>query len=158
MARNLVAEVHALLASNQPQTARAAGTLGACQKGTMPTALVVDDSLLIRHTVCRLLEQHGFTVESACDGLEALELLKRIEPSLIVTDLMMPKMGGIELIGILKQNPKTASIPIVVVAGHKSTSHPVEETAADYIIFKDIDIVEQLQKTLHSLSSQLTLP
>ena len=124
----------------------------------MPTALVVDDSLLIRHTVCRLLEQHGFTVESACDGLEALELLKRIEPSLIVTDLMMPKMGGIELIGILKQDPKTASIPIVVVAGHKSTSHPVEETAADYIIFKDIDIVEQLQKTLHSLSSQLTLP
>jgi len=121
----------------------------------MPTALVVDDSLLIRHTVCRLLEQHGFTVESACDGLEALELLKRIEPSLIVTDLMMPKMDGIELIGILKQNPSTAAIPIVVVAGHKSTSHPVEETAADYIIFKDIDIVEQLEKTLSVLSPQI---
>jgi CheY-like chemotaxis protein len=66
----------------------------------------------------------------------------------------MPKMGGPELIGILKQNPETASIPIIVVAGHKSTSQPPEETAADYIIFKDIDIVEQLEKTLDSLSSQ----
>jgi CheY-like chemotaxis protein len=131
-----------------PQTAQAAWNLGACQKGTMLTALVVDDSLLIRHTVCRLLEQHGFTVESACDGLEALELLKRIRPSLIVTDLMMPKMGGPELIGNLKQNAETASIPIIVVAGHKSASHPPEETAADYVIFKDIDIVEQLEKTL----------
>ena len=124
MVGNLVAEVHALLASNQPQTARADWTLGVCQKGTMTTALVVDDSLLIRHTVCRLLEKHGFSVESACDGLEALELLKRIQPSLIVTDLMMPKMGGIELIGILKQNPEDCSIPIIVVAGHKSASHP----------------------------------
>lgn len=118
----------------------------------MITALVVDDSLLIRHTVCRLLEQHGFTVESACDGLEALALLQRIQPSLIVTDLMMPNMAGPELIGILKQNPDTASIPIIVVAGHKSASHPPEETAADYIIFKDIDIVEQLEKTLRALS------
>ncbi len=141
-----------MIAWNLPQTARAARTLGACQKGTMPTALVVDDSLLIRHTVCRLLEQHGFTVESACDGLEALELLKRIQPSLIVTDLLMPKMGGLELIGTLKRNPDTASIPIIVVAGHKSASHPPEETAADYVIFKDIDIVEQLEKTLRALS------
>ena len=107
----------------------------------MPTALVVDDSMLIRHTVCRLLEQHGFTVESACDGREALETLKRIRPSLIITDLMMPNMGGLELIGALKQNPDTAGIPIIVVAGHKSTAVSVEETAADYIIFKDIDIV-----------------
>jgi CheY-like chemotaxis protein len=122
----------------------------------MLSALVVDDSLLIRHTVCRLLEQHGFTVESACDGLEALELLKRIQPSLIVTDLLMPNMGGLELIGVLKQNPNTASIPIIVVAGHKSASHPQEETSADYVIFKDIDIVEQLEKTLRSLSPQIT--
>jgi len=122
----------------------------------MLTALVVDDSLLIRHTVCRLLEQHGFTVESACDGLEALELLKRIRPALIVTDLMMPKMSGPELIGNLKQNPETASIPIIVVAGHKSASHPPEETAADYVIFKDIDILEQLERTLASVSAEQT--
>jgi CheY-like chemotaxis protein len=123
----------------------------------MRTALVVDDSLLIRHTVCRLLEQHGFIVESACDGLEALELLKRVQPSLIVTDLLMPKMDGLELIGMLKQNPDTASIPIIVVAGHKSASHPPEETAADYVIFKDIDIVEQLEKTLASVSAEQNL-
>jgi CheY-like chemotaxis protein len=123
----------------------------------MPTALVVDDSMLIRHTVCRLLEQHGFTVESACDGVEALESLKKVRPALIITDLMMPKMGGLELIGALKQNPDTAAIPIIVVAGHKSADESVAETPADYIIFKDIDIVEQLEKTLRSLAPNLAL-
>ena len=118
----------------------------------MSTALVVDDSMLIRHTVCRLLEHHGFTVESACDGLEALELLKRVQPSLIVTDLMMPKMDGLALIGTLKQDTRTASIPVIVVAGHKSASQDPEETAADYVIFKDIDIVEQLGKALHAVN------
>lgn len=123
----------------------------------MTTALVVDDSLLIRHTVCRLLEKHGFAVESACDGVEALESLKKIRPSLIVTDLMMPNMSGLELIGALKQNPDTASIPIIVVAGHKSAVDSVEETPADYIIFKDIDIVEQLEKTLTLLAPNLPI-
>jgi CheY-like chemotaxis protein len=123
----------------------------------MPTALVVDDSMLIRHTVCRLLEQHGFTVESACDGLEALASLKKIKPSLIITDLMMPNMGGLELIGALKQNPDTAAIPVVVVAGHKSAAVSVEETPADHIIFKDIDIVEQLEKTLTLLAPNLAV-
>ena len=50
-------------------------------------ALVVDDSMLIRYTVCRSLEERGFTVESATNGLEALEVLKRIQPDLIVTDM-----------------------------------------------------------------------
>src|SRR5437588_12628201 len=58
------------------------------------TALVVDDSMLIRHCVCRFLEEHGFSVESATNGQEALEALQRVMPDLIVTDMQMPKMGG----------------------------------------------------------------
>ncbi len=54
-------------------------------------ALVVDDSMLIRHTVCRFLETRGFQVESATNGAEALEMLSRIRPDIIVTDLQMPK-------------------------------------------------------------------
>ena len=45
-------------------------------------ALVVDDSMLIRHTVCRFLEERGFAVEAASNGLDALETLKRIRPDL----------------------------------------------------------------------------
>ena len=61
-------------------------------------ALVVDDSMLIRYTVCRFLEERGFAVESATNGVEALEVLARVRPNLIVTDMQMPKMTGSELI------------------------------------------------------------
>src|SRR5579883_1613836 len=117
------------------------------------TALVVDDSMLIRHTVCRLLETHGFTVESSCNGVEALGVLTHRLPSLIVTDLMMPKMGGTELIAELKKKRATAAIPVIVVAGRKSASEKQiqEESGADYVIFKDIDIIEQLEKALTAL-------
>jgi CheY-like chemotaxis protein len=113
-------------------------------------ALVVDDSMLIRHTVCRFFEQRGFTVESATNGQEALETLQRIEPDIIVTDMQMPKMSGSDLITALKKQPATANIPIVIVAGKQSGFEKTEKRA-DFAIFKDIDIEEQLTKALDAL-------
>jgi CheY-like chemotaxis protein len=110
-------------------------------------ALVVDDSMLIRHTVCRFLEERGFTVECATNGQEAVEALARIHPDLVVTDIQMPKMSGTELITALKSDPRTASIPIVIVAGRQSGFEKTE-TRANYAIFKDIDIEDQLVKAL----------
>jgi CheY-like chemotaxis protein len=112
-----------------------------------PVALVVDDSMLIRHTVCRFLEERGFSVESATNGQEALETLKRVRPNLVVTDMQMPKMGGSELITALKNEPSTAKIPIVIVAGRQS-GFDENEKRADFAIFKDIDIEDQLGKAL----------
>jgi CheY-like chemotaxis protein len=113
-------------------------------------ALVVDDSMLIRHTVCRFLEERGFSVESATNGLEALEILQRIHPQIIITDMQMPKMGGGELITALKREPSTAGIPIVIVAG-KQSGFDRTEKRADFTIFKDIDIEGQLAGALQSL-------
>ncbi len=67
---------------------------------------------------------------------------------MIVTDLMMPKMSGSELITAIKNNPQTSAIPIVVLAGRSSAEEVHPEGRADYVIFKDIDIVEQLEKAL----------
>jgi two-component system chemotaxis response regulator CheY len=111
-------------------------------------ALVVDDSMLIRHTVCRFLEERGFTVESASDGIEAMELLAAFTPDIIVTDMLMPKMTGAELIKTLKAKPETAKIPIVILAGKKAGPASPEERVANYVIYKDIDIEAQLQKAL----------
>jgi len=110
-------------------------------------ALVVDDSMLIRHTVCRFLEERGFAVESASNGQEALEVLNRISPDLIVTDMQMPRMGGSELITALKNKPETAKIPVVIVAG-RASGFDATEKRADYAIYKDIDIETQLAKAL----------
>ena len=113
---------------------------------SLPTgrvALVVDDSMLIRHTVCRFLEERGFAVESATNPVEALEILARVEPHVIITDMQMPRMSGSEFITALKADPRTASIPIVILAGRQSGFQDSEKRA-NYAIFKDIDIEAQL--------------
>jgi CheY-like chemotaxis protein len=110
-------------------------------------ALVVDDSMLIRHTVCRFLEERGFSVESATNGQEALESVKRRRPDIVITDMDMPKMSGSELITALKSQPETANIPVVIVAG-KQSGFEKKEQRATFAIFKDIDIEDQLAKAL----------
>lgn len=113
-------------------------------------ALVVDDSMLIRYTVCRFLEERGFAVESATNGLEALQILERVHPDLIVTDMQMPKMSGSELITELKKKPETAGIPVIIVAG-RASGFDEKEKRANFAIYKDIDIQGQLEKALDAV-------
>jgi CheY-like chemotaxis protein len=113
-------------------------------------ALVVDDSMLIRYTVCRFLEERGFAVESATNGVEALQVLARVQPDLIITDVKMPRMSGTELISALKSKPETAKIPIIIVAG-RSSGFDTSEKRADFAIYKDIDIESQLEKGLEKV-------
>jgi CheY-like chemotaxis protein len=110
-------------------------------------ALVVDDSMLMRYTVCRFLEERGFAVEAASNGVEALAALARVQPGLIVTDMQMPKMSGSELITALKANPETAKIPVIIVASRASGFDETEKRA-NFAIYKDVDIDEQLGKAL----------
>ena len=114
--------------------------------------LVVDDSMLIRHTVCRFLEERGFVVESATNGEDALETLRRIRPHLIVTDMQMPRMGGGELIAALKTMPHTTDIPVVILASRQSG---LSETVSHTVIYKDIDIEEQLGKAIQSVFGEV---
>jgi CheY-like chemotaxis protein len=116
----------------------------------MPVALVVDDSMLIRYTVCRFLEERGFTVESATNGAEALETLDRVKPDLIVTDMQMPLMSGSELITAVKSRPETSGVPIIIVAG-RASGFDESEKRANFNIYKDIDIEAQLSKALDTV-------
>ena len=113
-------------------------------------ALVVDDSMIIRHMICRFLEDRGYTVEVASNGQEALEAAARKLPSLIITDMQMPAMGGGEFISVLKSKPETANIPIVILTG-RSSGYDQGENRAEFTIVKDIDIQEQLEKALAAL-------
>ncbi|ABF39493.1 response regulator receiver protein [Candidatus Koribacter versatilis Ellin345] len=112
------------------------------------TALVVDDSMLIRHTVCRFLEDRGYTVESATNGADALQILRGIRPDVLITDMMMPKMDGSQLITELKKDAEMSTIPIIVLAGRQSAAGLPPEHRANATIWKDIDIVTQLDKAL----------
>jgi CheY-like chemotaxis protein len=116
----------------------------------MRTALIIDDSMLVRHTVCRYFQDRGFGVDSATNGAEGLEMLRNLTPDIIITDIQMPKMDGSQLITMLKSDPRTARIPVVVLAGRKSVSEKIPQVRADYFIFKDIDIETQLQHVLET--------
>jgi CheY-like chemotaxis protein len=100
--------------------------------------------------VCRFLEERGFAVESATNGQEALEALKRVRPDIIITDIQMPKMNGSEFITAVKNQPAFAGIPIVIVAGKQSGFEHTEKRA-NYTIFKDIDIEDQLAKAVQTV-------
>jgi len=118
-------------------------------------ALVVDDSMLIRYIVCRFLEDRGFVVESATNGVEALEVLSRLRPDLIFTDMEMPKMSGSEFITALKNRPQTADVPIIIVAG-RASGFEESEKRANFIIYKDIDIDAQLAEGLKAVSGKVS--
>ena len=110
-------------------------------------ALVIDDSMLIRHTVCRFLESRGFSVETAGDGFAALDALKMLRPDVVVTDLQMPQLSGYQLIDALQANEQTAAIPILVLAARPIAEVPRVHT----IIYKDLNVEEQLEQALESL-------
>jgi CheY-like chemotaxis protein len=116
-------------------------------------ALVVDDSMLIRHTVRRFLEERGFEVETAVDGLTAIEALALRQPDLIVTDMQMPGMDGSELITHVRDRQDTATISVVVLTGKRSGRTPGQTAGADFVIYKDIDIEEQLARAVDQLAA-----
>jgi CheY-like chemotaxis protein len=113
-------------------------------------ALVVDDSMLIRYSVCRYLESRDFTVEAATNGEEALAVLARVKVDLIVTDMRMPKMSGSEFITALKKKAETSRVPVVVVTG-KSNGSSEADSRADFVIYKDIDVQIQLDAALEAV-------
>ena len=114
------------------------------------TVLVVDDSMLIRHSVCRFLEERGFIVEAATNGAEALKVLDHFVPDLIITDLSMPRMGGVELVSVVRQRPELAQTPILILSARRNADELARELPReiDAVIFKDIDIEEQLMRAL----------
>ena len=109
--------------------------------------------MLIRFTVGRFLERRGFAVESASNGAEALDVLKRVQPDLIVTDMQMPKMSGSELIAALKSKTETAGIPIIIVA-RPDARFAETEKHANCVIYKDVDVEAQLAKALDAVLAQ----
>lgn len=82
----------------------------------MPEVLVVEDQPMAAISTGRTLTKEGITVINAAGGPQAIELLKQRSFDLIITDLMMPGIDGVELVTWLKANPERAGIPIIVLS------------------------------------------
>ena len=79
----------------------------------MKTVLVVDDLQAQLNLITGYLEQAGFNVVTATSGSEALEKASAQVPDLVITDLVMPEMSGLEFCRKLKKNPETENIPVI---------------------------------------------
>ncbi|MHC4617303.1 MAG: response regulator [Planctomycetota bacterium] len=80
-----------------------------------PVVLVVDDNHQNLELLQALLEDVDCETTPACDGLQAMEIVAKSPPDLILLDVMMPKMSGFEVCKRLKNDPKTSDIPIIMV-------------------------------------------
>jgi CheY-like chemotaxis protein len=81
------------------------------------TILIVEDDLDIREVMRMVLEASGYEVLEACDGAEALDVVRARGASVILLDLMMPGMDGFQFREAQQQDPTIASIPVIVVSG-----------------------------------------
>ena len=79
--------------------------------------LIVEDNLANRLPMARLLRTEGFETFCARNGQDALDALKFMQPDLILLDLMMPAMGGVEFLKILRSDPFRADLPVIVFTG-----------------------------------------
>ena len=118
-----------------------------------PTVLVVEDDPVILRLLEVNFELEGFTVLLAHDGAEGIEAARAHQPDVVISDIMMPKTSGLELVETLKADPDTKAIPIILLSAKAQTSDlkvGMEVGADDYVTkpFEPLDLVERVNALL----------
>jgi twitching motility two-component system response regulator PilH len=103
----------------------------------MTTVLVVDDSPTELQLCRKILEKHGYDVESVEDGEHSLEKAQEVEPAVILMDVVMPGMNGFQATRQLAKSPQTAHIPVIIVTTKDQETDRVwgmRQGARDYLV------------------------
>lgn len=124
----------------------------------MASILVVDDDIDVADTIHRSLINKGHSVKVVYNGVEALEAVKQNSPDLIVLDVIMPFMDGIEVCRRLRQDPQTTHIPIIFLTAMDRLDDKLEgfDAGADDYVTKPFDIQELEVRTRAVLRRSLT--
>lgn len=114
---------------------------------TAGRVLVVDDDSALRESVAQVLEDEGYTVDRATDGVAAMAYVAKNRPDLILLDVLMPNMNGRQVLEKLRGNQDTANIPILVMSAVSGieANRSVAQDAAD-VVEKPFDLEELLNK------------
>jgi len=107
--------------------------------------LIVDDDEEIRSFLGMLLQEEGYAIESAEDGLAALEKLEATKPDLILLDIMMPRMDGYRFAEALRQRDLQPPIPFIVLSANLREQQAIAMGACSYIA-KPFDLPDLLEK------------
>jgi two-component system chemotaxis response regulator CheY len=104
--------------------------------------LVVDDDASIRQTVREILDFEGYAVETAADGLEALQAVERGEPSLVLLDMRMPELDGWGFARAIRE--RGIQLPILVMTAAENARSWADEIGADGYVAKPFELDELL--------------
>jgi len=116
--------------------------------------LIADDDTTIRDMYRERILAAGFEVIEAADGEEAFDLARHKTPDLILLDIMMPKVNGLDTLAILKQSEETKKIPVIILTALTSEVEKVREISpdfVDYIVKADTtpgDVVDKINAQL----------
>jgi chemosensory pili system protein ChpA (sensor histidine kinase/response regulator) len=116
----------------------------------LPTIMVVDDSLSQRRSLELLLQDAGFHVITARDGIEAVNMLQKTKPDLVLTDLEMPRMNGIELTAHIRTNAAVKSVPVIMITSRTTQKHHkmAEDAGVNFYLVKPVredDLLAKMQ-------------
>lgn len=116
--------------------------------GLSKRVLLVEDAPFLRYAFSRLLRMQGYDVREANDGREALDCIGDYLPHLVLTDLMMPVMGGVELIGHIRADRRFDRVPIVAITADatEQAEQLARKAGAIDVITKPIDLPALLDR------------
>jgi len=118
-----------------------------------PLVLVVDDSLTVRKITTRLLTREGFRVDSAKDGVDALERMHDLIPDVVLLDVEMPRMDGFELARVMRNDERLKSVPIIMITSRTADKH--RRHAMEIGVNVYLGKPYQEQQLLDSIAAQL---
>jgi DNA-binding response OmpR family regulator len=111
--------------------------------------LLVDDDLTLREMYSERLKAEGFVVEMAMDGEEALSKATEMHPNIILLDIMMPKINGLDVLKKLREQEETKAIPVIVLTAliqDREKMESITRGADDYIVKSETMPGEVIQK------------
>lgn len=132
--------------------------------------LIVDDEHIFRRVTAKILREHGYEIVEAGDGEEALRKASEQVPSLVVTDVMMPRLDGWQLVQILRSRPAFATVPVIMLTGLDSREDRLrgfrlgaddylpKPTNAAELEVRIAAALERSARLVNTVSSQLAKP
>lgn len=105
--------------------------------GAPARVLVADDNADMREYLTRLMRTAGYEVDVVSDGQQALERIRTDQPDLVVSDVMMPRLDGLALVAALRNDPRTAAVPVLLLsarAGQEASIEGLQAGADDYLV------------------------
>ena len=119
----------------------------------MSKIMVVEDDASLREIYSIRITAEGYDVVSACDGEEALAVAVREKPALILSDIMMPKISGFDMLDILRSTPETANIKVVMMTALSADDQRLrgERLGADRYLVKSQVGIEDVINVIHEV-------